>query len=387
MSQFQKPLGLYIHVPFCAHKCAYCDFYSITNEDLIQEYTAAITAHIRSRKNDAKNYTVDTVFFGGGTPSLLPTESFIEIMETIYDVFDVSQTAEITIEANPGTLDSKKLAAYREIGVNRLSLGLQSADDEELSLLSRIHTRDEFEHSFMLARMEGFTNINVDLIYGLPRQTTQKLLDTIDYVISLNPEHISFYGLSIEPNTPFGKNKNIRKLLPDEDTQYEMYMQACKKLDDANYLQYEISNFAKKEYGCKHNIKYWTGKEYLSFGPSATSFMANMEYKYVSDIERYISCFKKESDIRETEYIFNDQELETRFLMTFFRLRAGISAEEYTRRFGFDFEERYGEEIAPFLRSKHLVKTTRGYRLTRKGMLVSNYILSTILNLLPEELE
>ena len=187
--------------------------------------------------------------------------------------------------------------------------------------------------------------------------------------------------------TMSNKKDKDGKLLPDEDTQYEMYMQACKKLDDANYLQYEISNFAKKEYGCKHNIKYWTGKEYLSFGPSATSFMANMEYKYVSDIERYISCFKKESDIRETEYIFNDQELETRFLMTFFRLRAGISAEEYTRRFGFDFEERYGEEIAPFLRSKHLVKTTRGYRLTRKGMLVSNYILSTILNLLPEELE
>ena len=377
MSQFQKPLGLYIHVPFCAHKCAYCDFYSITNEDLIQEYTSAITAHIRSRKQEAKDYTVDTIFFGGGTPSLLPTESFNEIMETIYDVFEVSQTAEITIEANPGTLDSKKLASYREIGVNRLSLGLQSADDGELSLLSRIHTRDEFEHSFMLARMEGFTNINIDLIYALPRQTTQKLLESIDYVISLAPEHISLYGLSIEPNLP--------KLLPGEDEQYEMYMQACKRLDEADYLQYEISNFAKKEYGCKHNIKYWTGKEYLSFGPAATSFMNNMEYKYVSDIERYISCFKKESDIRETEYIFNDQELETRFLMTFFRLRAGISTDEYTRRFGYNFEERYAAEIEPFLMSKHLIKTQRGYRLTRKGMLISNYILSSILNFSPED--
>ena len=385
MSQFQKPLGLYIHVPFCAHKCAYCDFYSITNEDLIQEYTSAITAHIRSRKQEAKDYTVDTIFFGGGTPSLLPTENFNEIMETIYDVFEVSQTAEITIEANPGTLDSKKLAAYREIGVNRLSLGLQSADDGELSLLSRIHTRDEFEHSFMLARMEGFTNINIDLIYALPRQTTQKLLESIDYVISLAPEHISLYGLSIEPNTPFGRNKNLPKLLPGEDEQYEMYMQACKRLDEADYLQYEISNFAKKEYGCKHNIKYWTGKEYLSFGPAATSFMNNMEYKYVSDIERYISCFKKESDIRETEYIFNDQELETRFLMTFFRLRAGISTDEYTRRFGYNFEERYAAEIEPFLMSKHLIKTQRGYRLTRKGMLISNYILSSILNFSPED--
>ena len=385
MFQNSKSLGLYIHVPFCAHKCAYCDFYSITNEDLIQEYTSAITAHMRLRKNEAKDYTVDTIYFGGGTPSLLPTENFIEIMETIYDVFDVSKTAEITVEANPGTLDSKKLATYREIGVNRLSLGLQSADDDDLAVLSRIHTRDEFEHSFMLARMEGFTNINVDLIYGLPNQTTKKLSNTIDYVISLNPEHISFYGLTIEPNTPFGKNKNLTNFLPDEDTQYKMYMNSCKKLEEAHYMQYEISNFAKEGYGCAHNTKYWTGKEYLSFGPAATSFMNNMEYKYVSDIERYISCFKKEGDIRDTEYIFNEQELETRFLMMFFRLRAGIITDEYTRRFGLDFEEKYAVEIEPFLRSGHLVKTNQGFRLTRKGLLISNYILSTILNLLPED--
>ncbi len=385
--QPQKPLGLYIHVPFCAHKCAYCDFYSITNEDLIQEYTSAITAHIRSQKHAARDRTVDSIFFGGGTPSILPVESFCEIMETIYDVFDVSQTAEITVEANPGTLDSKKLATYREIGVNRLSIGLQSANNSELSMLSRIHTRDEFENSYMLARMEGFTNINVDLIYGLPKQNMAKLMDSVEYVISMNPEHISFYGLSIEKNTPFGKNPNIRSLLPGEDEQYDMYMAACKRLEAAGYLQYEISNFAKKEYGCRHNIKYWTGKEYLSFGPSATSFINNMEYKYVPDIERYISYIKKESDIREAEYIFNNEELETRFLMTFFRLRAGINAEEYKRRFNLDFEEQYGEKIKPFLESKHMVKTQYGYRLTRKGMLISNFILSSVLNLLPEDFE
>jgi oxygen-independent coproporphyrinogen-3 oxidase len=239
----------------------------------------------------------------------------------------------------------------------------------------------------MLARMEGFTNINIDLIYGLPKQNMAKLMDSVEYVISMNPEHISFYGLSIEKNTPFGKNPNIRNLLPDEDKQYDMYMAACKRLEAAGYLQYEISNFAKKEYGCRHNIKYWTGKEYLSFGPSATSFINNMEYKYVADIERYISYIKKESDIRDAEYIFNKEELETRFLMTFFRLRAGINAEEYKRRFNLDFDERYGEEIKPFLASKHMVKTQYGYRLTRKGMLISNFILSSILNLLPEDFE
>jgi oxygen-independent coproporphyrinogen-3 oxidase len=387
MFQIQKPLGLYIHVPFCAHKCAYCDFYSITNNDLVQEYTSAITAHIRSQKRFAKDRLVDSIFFGGGTPSILPIESFTEIMEAIYDVFDVSKTAEITLEANPGTLDGKKLATYREIGVNRLSIGLQSADDGELAMLSRIHTRDEFENSFMLARMEGFTNINIDLIYGLPKQTMEKLLSTLDYVISINPEHISFYGLSIEPNTPFGRNPNIGKLLPDEDTQYDMYVSACKKLESAGYLQYEISNFAKKEYACRHNIKYWTGKDYLSFGPSATSFIDNMEYKYAPDIERYISCIKNESEIRETEYLFNREELETRFLMTFFRLRAGINLKEYERRFGPNFEKKYGERIMPFIKRRDIIKTQHGYRLSRQGMMISNFILSSILNLLPEDLE
>lgn len=374
-----KHLGIYIHVPFCAHKCAYCDFYSITNEELIKEYTIAVTSHIRRQKKLAKNYIVDSVFFGGGTPSLLPTESFCEIMETLYSVFNVSPEAEITVEANPGTLDSKKLATYRELGVNRLSIGLQSANDEELSLLSRIHTRDEFEHSYMLARMEGFTNINIDIIYALPKQTKAKLMDTLEYVISMNPEHISFYGLSIEPDTPFGRNPNIGKLLPTEDEQYEMYMAACKELERVGYLQYEISNFAKKDYGCRHNIKYWTCKEYLSFGPSATSFINNTEYKYAPDIERYISCIKKEADIREKEYVLSDADRETRFVMLFFRLRGGINTEEYQRRFGEDFEERYGEKLEQYKREKYIVKTQQGYRFTRKGMLISNYILSDIL--------
>ncbi|MBQ9747066.1 MAG: radical SAM family heme chaperone HemW [Clostridia bacterium] len=379
MGQSLKHLGIYIHVPFCVHKCAYCDFYSITNEDLVQEYTIAVTSHIQRQKKLAKNYIVDSIFFGGGTPSILPTESFCEILETLYKVFNISPDVEITVEANPGTLDSKKLATYRELGVNRLSIGLQSADDGELHMLSRIHSRSDFEHSYMLARMEGFENINIDIIYGLPKQTKTKLMETIEYVLSMNPEHISFYGLSIEPGTPFGRNPNIRALLPDEDEQYEMYMAACKELEKAGYLQYEISNFAKKDYGCRHNIKYWTGKEYLSFGPSATSFINSTEYKYVPDIERYISCIKKENDIRQTEYALDEADLETRFVMLFFRLRAGVNTDEYTRRFGTSFEEKYAEKLEPYMRDKYIVSTPHGYRFTRKGMLISNHILSDIL--------
>ncbi len=379
MLQNQTPLGVYVHVPFCVHKCAYCDFYSVTDEYLIQEYVAAVTAHIRRQKRLAKNYIVDSIFFGGGTPSILPAESFCEILQTIYDVFNISPSAEITIEANPGTLDGKKLAAWRDMGVNRLSLGLQSADNGELAMLSRIHTRDEFENSFMLARMEGFNNINIDIIYGLPKQTKEKLFSTLEYVLLMNPEHISFYGLQLEPNTPFGRNPNIRNLIPDDDEQYEMYMAACKMLESAGYLQYEISNFAKKEYGCRHNIKYWTNKEYISFGPSATSFVNNIQYKYIPDIERYISYIKKEKDLRCEEEFYDKEALEFRFLMMCFRLRAGVNIREYSRRFGWNFEERYGEEIKPFLASKHMVKTQYGYRLTRQGMMVSNYVLGTIL--------
>ena len=386
MLQNQKPLGIYVHVPFCAHKCAYCDFYSITNESLVQEYVIAVTTHIRSKKKLAKNYIVDTIFFGGGTPSLLPTESFCEILKTIYDVFEVAPTAEITIEANPGTLDGKKLAVYREVGVNRLSIGLQSADDRELSLISRIHSRDDFEHSYMVARMEGFDNINIDIIYGLPKQTKQTLASTLDYVISLAPEHISFYGLSIEPNTPFGKNPNIGKLLPNEDEQYDMYMASCKTLEAAGFLQYEISNFAKTGYSCRHNMKYWMVKEYLSFGPSATSFINGTEYRYAADIERYLSCIKKEGALRDQEYFLDEIDMETRFLMTYFRLRAGVDTAEYTRRFGYDLEERYGDKIEYYKSLKYMVKTDRGYRLTSKGMLISNYILSDTLNLLPEDI-
>lgn len=387
MFQDLQPLGLYIHVPFCASKCKYCDFYSITNEDLIQEYTLALIEHIRCKKRIAKNYKVDSIYFGGGTPSLLPTESFCEIMETIRSVFNVDANAEITLEANPGTLDGKKLAVYREMGVNRLSIGLQSADNAELKMIGRRHTRDEFENSYMLARMEGFTNINIDLIYALPSQSMEKLLSSINYVISMKPEHISFYGLTVMPDTPLGRDEAMQALIPGQDMQYDMYMAACKTLEDAGYLQYEISNFAKKEYGCRHNIKYWTGKEYLSFGPSATSFIENMEYTYASDIEQYISCVKKESEIRAEEYIFNNEELETRFLMMCFRLRAGINVKEYKRRFGHDFEDRYGEKLQFFLNFQYIVHTNYGYRLTRKGMLISNTVLSNILNLLPEDFE
>jgi len=380
MASQNKNLGIYIHIPFCAQKCAYCDFYSVTDTQAMREYTLALTSHIRAKKALGKNRTVDSIYIGGGTPSLLPAAYMEKILETVYDVFNVSDKAEISMEANPGTLDSGKLAAYRAMGINRLSIGLQSAHNDELSMLSRIHTIEEFENSFMLARMEGFDNINVDIIYALPNQTKASLASTLDFVISMAPEHISFYGLKIEENTPFGKNPEIQKALPDEDAQYEMYMDSCKALDEHGYIQYEISNFSKKDCACRHNIKYWTCDDYIGFGPAAYSFYGNSIYSYVKDVERYISCFDDEQAILDSEEKLTAQQIATQYVMLRFRLRAGINTAEYARRFGEDFEEKYGTKLERFLKEKYIIRTTGGYRLSRRGMMISNYILSEILD-------
>ena len=386
MQKSPRPIGIYVHVPFCVQKCAYCDFYSITNLAMMREYTSAVVAHIRSKKKFLKNTLVETIYFGGGTPSLLPVPQLERILHAIYSVAQVAPNAEITLEANPGTLTSQSLSAYKKMGVNRLSIGLQSADDDELHSISRIHTRAEFENSFMLARMEGFDNINVDLIYALPNQTKAKLLGNIDYVISMDPEHISLYGLTVEPETPLGRNKEILSTIPDEDEQYNMYISACKRLEEAGFFQYEISNFAKKDCGCKHNLKYWMNKEYISFGPAAASFAENTEYVYKRDLEFYISNLKNETALREadeetgeTEHTLDDEELETRFVMLHFRLRAGINAGEYFQKFGMSFEKMYIDKLEKYMQDKYVVRTEHGFRLTRRGMLISNTILSDIL--------
>ena len=217
-------LGIYIHIPFCVKKCSYCDFYSMCDLSLREAYVDSLIAQIKSFRAEAKNRIVDTIYIGGGTPSILSGEQILHILKTVRKVFKVSEDAEITLEANPGTLNPEKLVAYHEAGVNRLSIGLQSANEKELSTLGRIHTKEEFERSFLLARLEGFQNINVDIMYALPEQTEKTLSETLDYVIGFDPDHISFYGLTIEPETPFGRNKEIEPLLPEEDVQVEMYL-------------------------------------------------------------------------------------------------------------------------------------------------------------------
>ena len=285
-------LGIYIHIPFCIRKCAYCDFYSLEDTGRRGAYVDALVYQIKSFRGVAANSLVDSIYIGGGTPSVLFGEDIQRILAAVRFSFHVSDEAEITIETNPGTLDTSKLSAYREAGINRLSIGLQSADNRELRQLSRIHTREEFESSFLLARLEGFENINVDVMYALPGQSEETLASTIDYVLALEPEHISFYGLKIEPGTPLDGDPQIAAAIPSEDKQYEMYLASAKKLEAAGYMQYEISNFAKLGMECRHNLNVWRGGRLRGFGPSAAGFdgleIFGIDYKVAVTITQII---------------------------------------------------------------------------------------------------
>ena len=374
-----EKLSLYIHIPFCVKKCGYCDFYSVCDLPRRGAYVNALIAQIKSFRAEAKNKLVDTIYFGGGTPSLLSGEDVIRILKTIRSVFRVADEAEISLEANPGTLDPEKLSAYHEAGINRLSLGLQSADPKELQRLGRIHTREQFENSFLLARLEGFQNINVDIMYAIPDQTEQSLSDTLDYVIALDPDHVSFYGLKIEPNTPFGREENIEAALPVEDTQADMYLNSVEKLEKAGFLQYEISNFSKPGFECKHNLKNWKCREYLGFGPAAHSFFEGKRFSYKKNIDAFIADPLERAKLYdEFEYLTCD-DVAWQFVMLGFRLRLGIDIIEYGERFQDDFEAHYLERMAPFIDKQYILKTKTGYRLSRRGLLISNYILSEIL--------
>ena len=372
-------LSLYIHIPFCVKKCEYCDFYSLCDLSLREKYVNALIAQIKDFRSEAKNKLVDTIYFGGGTPSLLSGDAMLRIMKTIRSVFRVAEEAEISMEANPGTLNPEKLSAYREAGINRLSLGLQSADSEELKRLGRIHTREEFESSFLLARLEGFQNINVDIMYALPNQTEQTLSDTLDYVIALDPDHISFYGLKIEPETPFGRDETIEDALPVEDTQADMYLNSVEKLENAGFLQYEISNFSKPGFECLHNLKNWKCRDYLGFGPAAHSFFDGKRFSYKKNIDAFIADPLKRDQLYDEYEELTYGDVAWQFVMLGFRLRLGIDVLEYEERFGDDFDARYLEKMAPFIDKQYILKTKNGYRLSRRGLLISNYILSEIL--------
>ena len=372
----RTPLELYIHIPFCVQKCQYCDFLSgPSDQETRGRYIEALLTEIRAVQG-IKAYEIVSVFIGGGTPSVLEAEAIASIIETIQKKFYFSPDAEITIEANPGTVDLAKLKTYRRAGINRLSLGLQSTDPEELKMLGRIHTYKEFLQSYQWAREAGFHNINIDMMFAIPGQTGEAWRSHLRQVAELKPEHISAYSLIIEEGTPFAE----RELdLPDEDTEYQMYEDTAAVLEEYGYHQYEISNYAKEGYACRHNIGYWRRTEYLGLGLGASSLYEGRRFSNTRDMQEYLGFSGDSERIRKdiTELSLNDQIEE--FMYLGFRMTEGISEIDFEQKFGQKLENIYGSVLKKYKETGFLEKVGTNWRFTRKGIHVSNHILAEFL--------
>lgn len=380
----KKELELYLHVPFCVRKCHYCDFLSAPSDELTRElYTDALCREIVSYQEMAAEYEVSTVFFGGGTPSLLSVGQFERISDAIRKTFFMRDEVEFTVECNPGTLTEELLFCLKRLGVNRLSIGLQSADDAELKRLGRIHSYEQFLESFRLARAAGFDNINVDLMQALPGQTVQSFDDTLQKVINLQPEHISAYSLIIEENTRFyewyGEDSDK---LPSEDCERDIYKLTQTVLKDAGYLQYEISNYAKTGYECRHNCGYWIGTEYLGLGLGASSYINGMRFEQTDQLTEYLAGYAAGAERvpkRKNSHKLRKEEQMEEFMFLGLRLCAGISRTEFAERFGTDYEMVYGRVTECLLQQGLLQEEGERLSLTEFGRDLSNRVLAEFL--------
>lgn len=405
-----KELELYIHIPFCRQKCLYCDFLSgPCSQETTEQYVDALERQIRSEAEQYREYEVTTIFWGGGTPSLLHAGQIERLMKAVREGFAVRADAEITLESNPGTLEKEKLLRYRKAGINRLSMGLQSADDRELKALGRIHDYETFEKNFRQAREAGFENINVDLMSALPGQSTESWERTLRKVAALGAEHISAYSLIIEEGTPFWDrygekeapektDKNSREpefpALPTEDEERRMYQRTQEILREYGYHRYEISNYAKKGRECRHNIGYWRRADYLGLGLGASSLVENVRWKMTEDMEEYLGFFgggracRKESGTKqnggdcrkEREELSVSGQMEE-FMFLGLRMTEGVSTEEFAEQFGCSFFEKYAEAARRLEEDGLIVfdRERKRLRLTAYGTDVSNYALAQFL--------
>ncbi len=372
-----RNLGLYIHIPFCRTKCLYCDFCSFVSRDENEreEYVNALICEIKARKT--REYTVDTVYFGGGTPSLLSAYQVGRILSSIRENFVLDDNVEITLECNPMThlSDGKEyFSALRELGVNRLSLGIQSAVDGELKLMGRRHSFDEAKRTFLDAHESGFENISIDLMFGIPSQTLESLEYSLEQFVSLGAEHISIYSLQLEEGTPLYRMKE-KYTLADDDMAADMYERVVAFMKGAGYAHYEISNFAKEGRESKHNSKYWRLDKYLGLGLAAHSDFAGKRQENTCDMQKYLvgKWLENESAISESEREFE-------FIMLGLRTKVGISKSEFFARFGIDFDEKYGKKIEIFEKMGYLQQDVERLSLNERGFEVSNSILEEILD-------
>lgn len=377
-------LEIYIHIPFCAKKCDYCDFLSAPCDDeTVNRYVETLKHEIECAKDEMKEYLIDTIFIGGGTPSILEGEQIASVLDTLRNSANISDDAEITIECNPGTVDESKLKTFFAAGINRISLGLQSANDDELKSIGRIHTYDEFLESYNLARECGFNNINVDLMSALPGQTKETYVESLKKVAALNPEHISAYSLIVEDETPLeARVSNGEVELPDEDMEREMYYATKDILEGLGYHRYEISNYAKDGFECRHNIGYWERVDYMGFGIGVASLVKNKRYNNISELNKYIAVMDEYVDvnsIRENVQDLSVQERMEEFMFLGLRKTDGISIEEFKEQFGKDINEVYGKQLEKEERVGNINVADGRIRLTDKGIDISNIVLANFL--------
>lgn len=370
------PLELYVHIPFCVRKCQYCDFLSgPSDEETKDRYIEALLKEIRAAEH-TEDYEIVSVFIGGGTPSALKAEAIASIIRTLQEKFFFCEDAEVTIEANPGTVDPEKLTIYRNVGINRLSLGLQSTDAEELKLLGRIHSYEEFLKSYEWAREAGFSNINIDLMFAIPGQTGEAWRQHLYQVAELNPEHISAYSLIIEEGTPFAE-QNLD--LPDEDTEYQMYEDTAEILERYGYRQYEISNYAKQGYMCRHNAGYWQRLEYLGFGLGASSLYGGMRFSNTHQMQEYLKESRNPDQIRKDVTVLSRNEQIEEFMFLGLRMTEGISEKKFEENFNVRLMDIYGDILQKYEETGFMEHIETKWRLTRKGIHVSNHILADFL--------
>ncbi len=385
----RRELELYVHIPFCVKKCAYCDFLSApAGEREIRAYTDALIREIRSRGKNYREYRVSTVFLGGGTPSVLSGEDTARIFRALKESFDMTENPEITLEANPGTVTEEKAAVWKNLGINRISIGLQSVNDRELKMLGRIHTFREFLNTWELVRNIGFYNVNIDLISAIPGQTAESWESTLRTVAELGPEHISAYSLIIEENTPFytqyGEGETRDSFfppLPDEDEDREIYQRTASVLKEYGYHRYEISNYAREGYECRHNLGYWGRKEYLGLGLGASSLIRECRFHNTVDMRQYMHVYgetgkktdAQESALEEEEKLSVEDQMEE-FMFLGLRRMDGISPEDFRAAFDRDIMEIYGEKLIKLEKQGLITNSGDRIRLTERGIDISNYV-------------
>ena len=382
----RKQIGLYIHIPFCKQKCSYCDFCSYANkESFIKRYIQCVLKEIievgNNNKIDFENgkddlFLVKTIYIGGGTPSLIDSKYIVQIIEDIKLNFEIDEKAEITIEVNPRTVTLEKLEDYKRAGINRLSIGLQSTHEHLLKEIGRIHTYLDFLDTFRFAREAGFENINVDLMIGLPNQTLEEVKDSIEEIVSMEPEHISVYSLILEENTPLFKKVEEGLELPNEDLERKMYWAVKQTLEQNNYIHYEISNFAKQGYESKHNLDCWNQKEYIGFGVAAHSYTNGIRYSNIENLEQYIKNY--EEDKTEENLVFHEKQdmeaMQKEYMLLGLRKIEGVKINDFKSKFVKNPIYLFRNELKRLSDEKLITVDSNTIRLTSKGINLANLV-------------